>query len=555
VTAPPPNSGAFVTDPPASEPDQAEPPRNVGVVYATDYGLKADGVELTDVVLTASSVALVSASANFTSLDIGKTILINTPSVSMAGTLAGTSGSVFITGTGTSFLTEFDGSNWGQPGSGAVLRVNGHDYGVAGVFTDTLLQVTSLHASTFSGATAYKELQLKTYIVASSGTSCQIADAPLLSGSGLTAFYGTDNSSSLDDAITAALETGAGLVQMPAGIIGVGRNLLYESRSRLTIAGISAQSTCLKELRAAYEEVVYTDPNAAMLCFRNCSLIELRDFSVDASLPVRCYGHSSGGGVNTNGGRIGLMLYNCTNSGYRRMGTRGFGSRDELFCGSGTCVGWYCIDCKAVANNVGINLNTSNGGNAIVVSGNAIETPFTPLLLGGGSAVVENNVFSNVDGYYIGADMIVLDCSARITFANNIVRVGRLETASVACVKVFGSFPSTDSIINITGNMFTDVRGSFNLPCGLIQFSNFAGVARVSNNIVSNCSSATAGGRCVYVSGGDTRAISVSGNTFDCLAGSNMSVGIFGDGTNPVGTVTQSANIFGASITTASTGI
>ena len=178
--------------------------------YATNYGAKFNGVYKADFTTTASSTTVSSASYNFTSADVNKAIsLYAGSSVAITGTV--TSGSLNITAASST-----TGVAIYQSIIGAGIPAGTY---VDGVIPGTNTIIMSKPASTTATAESITLVNvLNTTITGTSGNAAVIGTAAVTSISGVArGTFGTDDTTSNQNAINAACTAGSGVVQWPAG--------------------------------------------------------------------------------------------------------------------------------------------------------------------------------------------------------------------------------------------------------------------------------------------------------------------------------------------------
>jgi hypothetical protein len=515
-----------------------------GTLDARLAGVVADGVELADGVCVAGSTEITSASASFfTQAKAGMRILLKTPSMPLTGTVTVTAGEPFIAGVGTNFLADVRDLPYTGPGKGCSLRIGNEIYVVNNFISNTRVQITRTPTVAVAGATAYREQQLESTIISvNSPTSITIAHAPVVSGTGVELFFGTDNSAAILAGVARA-DIDEQSFLLPSGLIGVYSNMAWDGLSRLSIAGAGRGVTVVRDLRRASRELIWTDLDAALFTVRNSSFITLQDFSIHGSVPVLGFQHSDGGGVNANGGRIGCMLRDCANSGYLRMGSAGYASRDEYLTAQGDSPGFFCLDCDCPdTNNVSLNLNTSNTCERARIANNSFRSFYTPFLCGSGNAVVSGNIFDTYPDLDVGASMVVIDSAARMVFTGNTIRNARSIYSGVSALEVFGNNPAAGTI-QISSNIFENCYGLYH-DHGLISIKNLTGTLRIDNNQAFNCRGSDVGGKFVVVEAPSAKRVTVSNNTFYGDATSKMALGVVVDDV-PDGVVIASNNDYG----------
>ncbi len=197
------------------------------------YGAIVDGVKLTDASMTAGSAQMTSATAAFTSADVGKRVSIKRAlSRDTRTTGAITSGSTTLAGTG---FTRID--------QGMPIKIAGAGVSGADLITTILTYVTSTQviiataaSSTVSSASiTFGAKTLNGTISAfTSSTSVTLSVSAAWTVSNATVFYGTDNSTAVQAATTAggAIYFPDGITLMATSVVGTKSNLSFFGNGR-----------------------------------------------------------------------------------------------------------------------------------------------------------------------------------------------------------------------------------------------------------------------------------------------------------------------------------
>ena len=232
------------------------------------HGAVGDVRRVTDAVTTAASATLTSATAAFTSADVGKLILLNGGGATRNSSADGamTSGARQLTATGT--FTDADVGRWVKvPGAGAA----GADLisEIAFVQSATVVRLVDAASTTVSTKTVQIVAPLATTIAGvTNSTTATLGTTATTSLSGVIAHLGTDDTTALQTAFTAGA---GGLVLAPAGTYFTAR-LDLAAYTHLLGAGMGAT---IFKLKAAQ--------NTDTLRGQNATGVQLRDLTVDGS--------------------------------------------------------------------------------------------------------------------------------------------------------------------------------------------------------------------------------------------------------------------------------
>lgn len=536
------------------------------VIYAVTYGVKADGRKVTDGVIAVNSNVLTSATASFTQGDVGKRVLLRVPTNASPGTAALVSGNVLINGSGTpAYLTNIPNVS-GVPLNGGGIYVDGEYFAIVLVLNDTQIQVQTAPTHSISGVTLYRETQVATTIASVTDATHAVlavtgASLPV-AGTSLLATIASDDTTAMTAAITAAAAQAAAELRLPAGLIGLTDNLYFTGVSYFTITGQGYDKSVLTDMRLCSFETPVAGrliDNYGLLSFKACTGVHLQGFSVDGSVPIFGYPHTTGGIVNNSGGRIGIFFRNCISCSLLRCGSVGYGARDEhIYADSnlGTANDWRVEDCELLQTN-GNSINGGGLGTGIYIRGNRCNSGYTCISLTCNDALVLNNDIFQITGFTQGngAGMVLLETKAagRIIFAGNTLRDADSHLYSTAAVTVRGQASDTSSFVCLRGNSYDNLTGYFyNGNSAVIRITQMKGTVVVDDETFDQITAGATGGTFIEVDHANTERVFIGGG---CVlrgrAGSNMTRGIVVDSTVPAGKVTVSDRIqYGESVTT-----
>ncbi len=540
-------------------------------LFATSYGVKADCRKITDGVLTAGSNILRSATAAFTQADVGKTVLLRTPTSPLpAGTVTLTSGNSNIAGASTAFLTDIPsvGSNH-VPYNGGCVYVDGEYFAIVVVTNDTTLQVKT--APTHSGGTKilYRETQLSTTISSVIDATHAVLSAAgstiLVSGTSVWATISTDDTIACI-AADAASWGGATMI-WPEGRIGISANRFDSGKTGFRAVGQGKSKTIFTDLRKASDE--YTYPQAtgvsAFFALYQCHNIYIEGMSYDGNVPVLGMPHTTGGTSNASGGRSGWLFRECNNVTIKACGYSGFGARDEHWytdAGSDvtSAVNNQFLDCGpaeagAITNNNSI--NPGGAGKGCVITGNILNSAYTCISWAGYGAIITDNDLSQVTGFTLGngADPLYIDPFAGgfALVANNLIHDCDNHGFSNGLIDIDGPSSDASSVVNLIDNLIIASPGWFySLGSAIIRCTRgMAGTLNIRGNVIDKNTAAQTGGTFIYADGATTGKIYIQDNILRGRAGSNMTIGVLVSSTVPTGAIVDGGgNIFGESVTT-----
>lgn len=521
-------------------------------IHAAWFGVKADVRYITDAVVTGGSATVTSAS--LLAEDLGKSVLVNTPSQPVSGTATTTLNDNFVSGTGDSWSTELADAVTGNVSGYGVCYINGTIYAFY-VAVDHGLYLLQRAVSSASGLTVYKETQLASTVLSASDGSIGIAHTPVVSGTSVDMIVGTDDTAAIRAAIATALAVGATEVVLPAGNIGISGNIGITDVHGFTIRGAGINSTVLVDLRKASTEYPYpvADSYFGALSAFECSNVTFSDMSYDGSVPRIGMAHSSGGVINTSGARIGFFMRHTPGGAFIALGAGGnCGARDEHCYADGESPDFVARDCVInPANGNAINLGFGDlKGKGCLIVNNVLNSAYSCIQVSSGSAIVSNNECSqDVDIFSVGTDAVVLDIVGRAKFTNNIIRDVDSASFGVAAVSCYGNGALADTVIEISGNTIMNVASGWqNGEAGAFSLRNFGGSAIISGNDVHNCTAFATGGKFVDVSGVGAAASTVFVRDNKFGSGSNMTVGVNVDAAF-TGTVVVRDNVYAPGIT------
>lgn len=176
-----------------------------------EYGGQANGKVINDVSSTNTSTQITSASAAFTSADVGKAVALSKGTyVTFTGTTNGTT-TISALSTTTNVIAGMTIAGLGIPKGATISSVN------TGASTMVISSAATL-SNTGVGLGATPPYQLTTIATYTNATTVQLAAAAGFTGSNLHMVYGTDNSAYIQSAINAANTNGGGTVQFRSGI-------------------------------------------------------------------------------------------------------------------------------------------------------------------------------------------------------------------------------------------------------------------------------------------------------------------------------------------------
>jgi hypothetical protein len=503
--------------------------RHNGAWYARWSGVVGDGVRVSDAVVTGGNPIVTSPSNGFASARVGQLVTVTTPSEPCTGTVTGTAGSRFVTGAGTSFLDEVRDKAWGTTGNGQTLWIQGQIYVVFRFFSQTSIELDRpLHANA-PGVAAYREQQLPTTIAAvnlditGAVESITLAATPVVSGTGVKALFGTDSKSALISAVATAKALGITLLVLPPGLVCVSGNSMFTGVTDLVIAGSGMDGTTICDLQRASAEIGYLNEDQALLTFKDCQRVFIRDFGIDGGVPVWGFQHSSGGGFNANGGRCGVMFRSGDSCGFANIKGAGYATRDEFFCVIGDATNFRGTNLYAPqANNIGLNINTSNLCKGLQISNVFIKSHYSPYLGGSGNGNVSDMILEMREDAYSGASLFVSDSSSSITYSNITLRGHNSPYSSVSVVELFGD-NGTAANLQLNGFRIENCNGYY--ITGLVRIHEVAAgsLIKLRGWTIKDCTSGARGSSFVHIDGGTAEVISYDDIDVSCAEDCNIS--------------------------------
>jgi hypothetical protein len=214
-------------------------------------------------------------------------------------------------------------------------------------------------------------------------------------------------------------------------------------------------------------------------------------------------------------------------SGFRRIGASGYGSRDEyVFQDSSYVVeNNYICDCAwDVVNCNSVNPNSGNFYNH-VVTGNNVGSFFSATQIAINTGLVGNNIFRGQTTIPNEGAVMVVEAFGRIQLVNNVVENVNYSSAySTSPVQIFGS-SSSDAQINIVGLRIRNVTGTWHIAANgaVIEIVDMGGSLNMSDVMVSQAAATVTGGRFILVRN-STGKVNFGGGVFE--DGTNMTIGL-----------------------------
>lgn len=534
-----------------------------GPAHAAWWGVRGDGKYLTDIGTTASSAVITSASAGFTAGDPTKKITLDAPNALAAGTLS--SSGATMNGTATNVgaampIAVDEGGGVGKPLSGGWIYCDGQYLVVNFVLTATQqLQLARNPSPAITNKAWYAETQLPTSISGfTNSTTVTLANNASITQSNVKGFYGTDNTTALTNAINGCFTLGIRVLLLPDGWIGVSSGMTFTDKSYLTIRGTGYTRCGLVDFRRASDYDAVTGTTNGIFLFQASNAnnpvqgIFLEDFSYDARIPSPKGVHSTTpGNDNGSGGRAGFVFRHTANSGCYRIGSQGYGARDEHIYVEGQSHNFSMVECNIVGNN-NVSLNCNGGFDG---SGNP-----QPKGLKITNCHASGILVSAADYEIAGNDLNPgsTDVEGGITvdkIGHGKIRGGIIHNfvigQGVGLIDCFGN-NSTTSSLEIDGVTFAANQGSFYTGRGAagISLTGFGGQCAIRNCVMAQNISFAGGGRHVYVDGASTGKVTIENCDFG--GGTNMSTGVEVTASVPGGAVVYepSRSRHGTSITT-----
>jgi hypothetical protein len=464
--------------------------------------VRADGKVVTDGVTTTSSAVLTSATAAFTQDDVGKIILLETPSEPCTGTVTVSTSSTRITGSGTLFESEVLDEL-------SILFRIGNDYYGGIVTSDTDIAMDRLAVNSLAGQIMYRETQLRTTILSvESPTQCTLGSAVTVGGTSVVFRYGTDDTDSLDAALTVAFDDGARILDLPAGMICVLDNKLYTNRSGLHIRGAGTFETAIVDLRKLNENIVQSgavDHPYGLWDFDSAARMKFSNFAMDGALPGSgLRGNSSEAGDNIGGIRKGLCFFgNCSDITLEGLGIVYFGMHEEHYYFEGVANGVACRGLRSRGASNSNALNFNSGTITAIVDDCELASAYTSLNSAARELICVNSVFR---GAPATSDTVAIDVSGRNTVSGN--RWEDLQMVTGTAPMSFFGTADTDAVLLVSNNRFEHFQCACNLAAGVISIANFRGTADIYGNVTdgvySDNSTPSQARKFIYIAGAST---------------------------------------------------
>lgn len=478
---------------------------DMATLNAGAAGIRADGKVITDGVTTTSSAILTSATAEFTQDDVGKVILLETPSSPCTGTVTVSTSSTRITGSGTAFETEC------LDELSILYRIGstGNNYYGGVVTSDTDIAMDRLATASVAGATMYRETQLRTTIASvQSATQCTLATTITVGGTGVIFRFASDDTEALHNAINTAFDEGASVLQLPAGMICVLENKLYENKNGLHIKGAGTFETVVVDMRRLNEDIINTGsvnhPYGPM-DFGTCTRLTFSDWTIDGALPGSgLRGNSSESFDNIGGIRKGLCFHGtCSDITLERMGVVYYGMHEEHYYFEGTVNNLTCRGFRSRGASNSNTLNFNSGNITAIVDDCELASAYTSLNSAARELLCTNNVFR---GAPATSDTVAIDVSGRNTITGN--RWENIQMVSgTSPLSLFGTASST-AVLLVANNRFEHFQCAANLAAGVISIQNFRGTADIFGNVTDGVyadnSTPAQARKFIYVSGAST---------------------------------------------------
>lgn len=519
------------------------------IIYAKWFGVKADGRKITDGQLTLGSNVLLTASA--VAEDLGKIILVRTPQNPITGTISVFAGSppYQCLGSGTAFNTDIPNDSGAPDNGGAVFISDVGWNSIINVSSDTVALFNFPFAGTSGGHTMYVESQILTTVVAVNPGVSLTLGVPggdiLVSETGVLATISSDDAPAADAANLAAFALSKP-IEYPAGIIGLDLAIGFyyaDITTPIDIRGVK-DATVFTRMRLSSENPpgpgMTTIYRFGMFSFQDCSGgITVSDVSFDGNIAVMGEQLTPAG----CGTQKAISVFDCPNTTLRRIGSSGFGTRDEFIYANPAIVAGNqdnlrIEDCDILTNSVG--LNPAPQGSGIHISGNHVVFGQVGLELQALTAIVEGNTFEmfSEDGYATGATPAVINPIAGcvISINDNIFNGGNQSTAGNPVMSIQG-LTVTGYTLVLQNNQYTDIDGFFysSPQAGIIRLDDCGGTIIIANETFDRCTAGAAGGTFIGVNGATTGKVLVDSCKF--YFDTNMTIGIGVNANVPAGAV------------------
>jgi hypothetical protein len=213
-------------------------------LYVTNYGVLCNGKTLQDVTTTASNAVISSASYTFVAGDVGKIISVWAGTAYTSSTMVTTNGSKFASAGSTSGLK-----------NGMMLVGTNIPQGtyVTGVYTtgSGLAGFSMSNAATNTGSSlsvsAYPVINTTILSVAGGNATLNTTATSSITGKA-TVVFGTDDTTNLQAADTAAKNAGGGLLVLPLGMCITTASVIVDNN--VSITGYGAGKSIIKWIAA-----------------------------------------------------------------------------------------------------------------------------------------------------------------------------------------------------------------------------------------------------------------------------------------------------------------
>jgi hypothetical protein len=398
---------------------------------------------------------------------------------------------------------------------------------------------------------AYRELQLEATITqVDSANQVRLSATPVVSETGVQAVFGTDNAAAITAGVTLAKALKLRIARLPPGVICVYDNMVWTGLSDIVISGAGKYGTKMRDLRRASREDIYTAQDKGIFSLIDPVRVTFQDFAINGSVPVMGFAHSGGGSPTNNesGGRNGFFFDDAIDCEVVRIRSDDIGTRDEFIIWQGDSPGFKMRDCDGVTNNISVNVNTSNQCERGAISGCDFTSGYSAFLCGSDNAVASGCTWSGPEGYSVGADLFVVDASARMQCSGHTVRRHNSPDASVSAVHLFTG--NTDpGNIQLSSFIIDSCVGLYANGClAIARDGVMSGVVKASNISFTRIESTTPGSSFVYVNAGNAESVTFDQITMSAAEDSLMAFGVVVDEDVPDGVVTTSNLTFGPSI-------
>lgn len=509
-----------------------------GAISVAWFGAKGDGRRVLDAAVTGT--ALTSATAAFTSGDVGKLVTVLAPTGQTTGSVAVASGAV--TGLGTAFLSEYPAAPLAYiEGIGPVST--------EGASTNTAMVLRNLTVSVAAG----KKIFLEPWLVVTANalvgpTQVTMSAAPQLNVAATEAVIGSNDTASIKSAIAAAL-TGKRDLYFPPGMYCITESLLFANATGIRVFGAGADVSTVRDMRA-WLDASFPVANAYGLL----SFYEVGTVTVDN---LTIWGTGTGNiGANTSNYiagfpvgptcRKGLYVVAASGGSVTLNNFRTVRFRDESQYG---LVAKVSITAGQIdsGNSNGYNFGSLEAGSSIKITGSRANN-CGGYQFGGGAetCIIAHNTFSQTTVEH-GAGMLELLAALNAVVDSNTFSGQFTPTQGTGVINVNaeGGSTSPTSIRRITNNTVIGAQGVWSAIAGIIGIFNVDGLTTISGNAVFQSGDGGAvNNRFLYVTGASTGLVVANDNAFHNAAGKNLTIGIEVDSTVPAGNVIVGPNAF-----------